>query len=211
MGMCASLEQVTPQQLKQLIAHTEKMTQILETIEKMRKKTAKAGTSAEARRTLKKSARDAYSKCQQAIEELPFGALPTDESERSRKQFRLEKDWHVLHYAMNGTAKAAKGPLGQAVLGGKGITALIGIMSTGPLRYLEPKEVKAIAKALAKIDPDQLLPKLDTEDAEAKHIYLAETLEDLSGWSYFPKFFRQFRSFYTDAARNGNAMLLSIT
>ena len=124
--------------------------------------------------------------------------------------FSLEKDWHVMHYALNGTADGGKGPLADAILGGTELRSHDGREDYGPLRYLTPQQVRETSAALAKVDAQKLLDKLDPNDAEAKQIYLAETLDDLEGWSYLPELFEKFRTFYAKAAEKGNAMLLKI-
>jgi Domain of unknown function (DUF1877) len=131
------------------------------------------------------------------------------EPQPERKRFSLEKNWHVLHYALNGTAEGGEGPLADAVLGGEHIPDEEGVSDFGGLRYLSPRRVVSVARALAEVDPNQLLSKLDRGDAEKKRIYLSHTLPD--GWDYLPELFLDFRAFYEDAARSGNAMLLSIS
>jgi AcrR family transcriptional regulator len=129
---------------------------------------------------------------------------------QEHKTFSLQKDWHVLHYALNGTAEGGEGPLGEAILGGKEIPDHQGMRDYGPLRYLDVSQVKDVAKALAEVDPQSLLGRLDEKDAKAKQIYLAHTLKDPADWSYLPQLFEQFRDFYADAARSHNGMLLAI-
>lgn len=82
-----------------------------------------------------------------------------------RKTFSLQKDWHVLHHALNGTHDGGETILGQAVLGGKDIPDNNQVMGYGPLRYLEPQQVKKVAEALADVDPQRLLSKLNRRDA----------------------------------------------
>jgi hypothetical protein len=129
----------------------------------------------------------------------------------SRKKFSLEKSWHILHYALNGTAEGGKGFLADAIQGGAQIPDVDGVMGYGPLRYFRPQHVKAILRALQEVDPGALLAKLDYADAQAKQIYLAQTLQNLDDWSYLPNLFKDFRAFYANAGQNGNAMLLWIT
>ena len=123
-------------------------------------------------------------------------------------RFSLEKDWHVLHYALNATSEAGSGPLERTILGGSELRC--GRQEYGPLRYLTTEQVRETATALAKVDAKKLLDKLDADDALAKQIYLAETLSDLESWSYLPELFEKLRKFYRDAAEKGNAMLLKI-
>ena len=128
-----------------------------------------------------------------------------------RRKFSLQKDWHVLHYALNGTHEGGEAGLGEAILGGKPLPDHGQVMGYGPLRCLEPEQVKAVAQALANVGPQGLISKLDRRDAEAKQIYLAHTLDDLNDWSYLPDLFKNFRAFYDDAASRGNGMLLSLS
>jgi hypothetical protein len=137
-------------------------------------------------------------------------ALQAGESKPPRNVFSLDKDWHIFHYVLNGTAHGGDGPLADAVLGGREIPDVEGVMGYGPLRYLEPNQVQSVADALAGVNPTRLLSKLDLRDAQAKKIYLSHTLSNLTDWSHFPGLFEEFRAFYGDAARQGNAMLFSI-
>jgi|GEM_PF-5794806 len=135
--------------------------------------------------------------------------------EPERQTFSLEKDWHVLHYALNGTQEGGIGPLASAILGGQEIPDVEGINSFGaassvPLRYLTVAEVQSISAALLEVDASLLLSKLDFEDALQKKIYLGHTLDDLANWQYLPDLFSSFRSFYAQAAGSRNCMLLSI-
>ncbi len=139
----------------------------------------------------------------------PKGETRVDVSDRTT--FSLEKDWHGLHYVLNGTQEGGHDILAEAILGGKEIPDEEQVMGYGPLRYLDSQRVALVAEALAGVDPSSLLAKLDWHDAEAKQIYLAHTLSDKEDWAYLPELFQQFRTFYSDAAKNGNAMLLSIT
>lgn len=137
------------------------------------------------------------------------------EPEPERREFSLEKDWHVLHYALNGTHDGGNSPLADAILGGREIPDMEGVTSFGAsstdaLRYLTVEEVRNVAKALEQIDPGQLLSKIDYADAERKRIYLSHTLHNLNDWAYLPELFISFRDFYTDASRNNKAILLSI-
>jgi hypothetical protein len=219
MGMVARLEQVTPQQLAEFLRQPKKaydfaFAEFLDNpasptflnLLAERVKSLPPGFREQAERVTQQ----AFSKIQERkglhlVTEGDAPAAPPAE----RKQFSLEKDWHVLHYVLNGTAEGGEGPLADSILGGKEIPDVEGVMSYGPIRYLTPDRVAAVADALASVNPAELASKLDREDAESKQIYLAHTLPD--GWEYLPDLFRSFSAFYEDAARNGNAMLLDIS
>lgn len=218
MGMEAMLEQITPQQLADFIRQPKKaydyqladafdnpnlepfLARLAETV-----KTLPPAFRAQAERTT--------SLMQSKMKEHKRLQVVSKHGERQnpapeRKTFSLEKSWHVLHYALNGTADGGDSPLADAVLGGEQIPDEEGLAEFGGIRYLSPERVVAVSKVLAAVNPDELISRLDREDAEAKRIYLAHTLPD--GWDYLPELFQDFRSFYEDAASSGNAMLLSI-
>jgi len=127
----------------------------------------------------------------------------------AKKEFSLNKDWHVLHYALNGTAEGGDGPLAFAVFGDKELR-MDEDVDYGPPRYLSPAQVREVAAALQKIEPASLLSRLDYADAKRKQIYLDHTLRDLKEWGYLPEFFEDFRNFYADAAKLGNGMIMKI-
>ncbi len=139
------------------------------------------------------------------------GPQPVIAAVEQPKRFSLEKDWHMLHYALTGTAAPGDTWISKCILGGRELPDVDGMMGYGPLRYLQAEEVRKISEELARVDPQTLLSRLDKDDAEEKRIYLAHTLDDLHDWDYLPQLFTQFRDFYSDAAQHGNAMLLSIT
>ena len=216
MGMEATLEQITPQRLAEFLEHPKQaydywLAEALDNpnlepfLEKLSEqvKTLPPGFREQVQQVTGKM----YSKMQ---ERKGLHLVRKDRKlEPARKKFSLEKNWHVLHYVLSGTAEGGSGPLADAILGGEQIPDEEGVSDFGGIRYLSPERVAAVAKALADVDPTQLVSRLDRADAEAKRIYLAHTLPN--GWEYLPDLFRDFRKFYEDAARCGNAMLLSIS
>jgi hypothetical protein len=218
MGMVATLEQITPEQLAEFIqqptkAYDFRFGDMLDNPElepflallSEQMKTLPPSFKQEAQRVASQLASKMQTrKGLHLVSDRPETAAPG-----AREQFFLEKDWHVLHYVLNGTTEGGDGPLADAILGGEELPDVEGLMGYGPMRYLDPHQVEAVAKALADVRPAELLSRLDREDAEAKQIYLAHTLPD--GWEYLPDLFLRFRAFYSDAALSGNAMLLDIS
>ena len=161
--------------------------------------------------------------------------------EEPRKICSLEKDWHMLHYILNGTTEGGTGPLADVVLGGTEIPDREGVMGYGAVRYLTPEQVKAVSEAMAKVDFVTLAEKFDPEDAATKQIYglphrpseqmLSQMLKNMppekaqaakARFDAQPKmqrlspdevgeFLKPVQAFYADAAQNGNAMLLYLT
>jgi hypothetical protein len=224
MGMTASLEQITPQQLAGFIqdprcAYDYVFSEFLENPAAMRKfdefvQQAESRFGHAAKEQIEHiKAQSQAMKARAGIHLVKGerGPQQRPKPKPERKRFWLEKDWHVLHYLLNGTTEGGTGPLADVVLGGAEIPDVDGLMGYGPLRYLTVEQVSDIAAALAEVDLKQLVSKFDHEDAVSKRIYLAETIRDQSDWSYFTGFFEAFRDFYKDAAMHGNAMLLQIT
>jgi len=226
MGMVASLEQITSQQLAEFLQDPQRaydyvFSQLLEDPASMnffdeilRQAEGNAGQIPGLRAQIERIQGQAHAlKTRAGIHLVKGRRKPSEQTQvkQERKQFSLEKDWHVLHYLLNGTAEGGDGPLADAVLGGAEIPDVDGLMGYGPSRYLTPEQVNGIATALAAVTLKQLSARFDQKDAIAKQIYLADTLSSLSDWSYFAEFFESFKNFYQDAARHGNAMLLQIT
>jgi hypothetical protein len=224
MGMQATFHQITPQQLAGFLRKPRtaydyvsapffENPQSLELGEKMvaelRAKAASPNFPPAFRAEVERVAQQFIAKSQ--AQKGPQLVRPESVSTQERKEFSLEKDWHVLHYALNGTHDGGATALADAILGGEEIPDLDRSSGYGPFRFLRPEQVAAVAAALAKVHPEELLSRLNYEDAEAKQIYLSHTLDDLADWDYLPELFIGFRDFYADAARSGNAMILSIT
>ena len=130
---------------------------------------------------------------------------------QSTKFFSLQKDWHVLHYVLNGTGDAGDKPLEKCILGGRELPPPAdNPVDYGPLRYLTIQEVKEIVEALKRVNPQSLIEKLNRKDAESKRVYLAHTMDDPADWSYLPDLFTEFRKFYQETATARNAMMLKI-
>ncbi len=148
----------------------------------------------------------------------------------------LDTSWHVLHFLITGDPRKGEHPLGNAIMGGKGIGPDIGY---GPARLIQPAEVRTIAKALAEVDENQLRERFDPVALEAAKVYsplwsLKTPVRQKRGLlgrlfkgrteqhprdhtmmlaEYLTTVVESFRSlvdFYEDAASRGDAMLLWI-
>jgi hypothetical protein len=116
----------------------------------------------------------------------------------------LEKSWHVLHYLLTGEAEEAQPPLGNAILGGKGIGDDLGY---GPARFLTPQQVQEIASALASMKKEDLASRFDLDAMIKAQIY---PVRDESELELAQEYFEDLSRYYADAAVAGNAMLLYV-
>lgn len=70
----------------------------------------------------------------------------------NREEAGLGVYWHGVQYLLAGRAKGVRGPFAWFTSGG----AKLGRTTGGPVRYLSPKQVSELAKALADETPDDL-------------------------------------------------------
>lgn len=116
----------------------------------------------------------------------------------------LDESWHILHYLITGGAREASLPLGNAILGG---TPIGDDMGYGPARYLDPQQVREVAGALSRINPEELVERFDPAVMLEEKIYGLEAEEKFDMLEYY---FAQLARYYATAAERGNAMLLYI-
>jgi len=122
------------------------------------------------------------------------------------EELDLHKSWHCLHFMFTGKAEGSDGTaLGDAILGGGEIGGEDADTGYGPPRALSPAEVRSVAAALAEFPIEKKAREFDVQAAEKAGIYVAR-----HGTEELKEYFGQLRSFYDDAARKGNAVLLWI-
>lgn len=114
----------------------------------------------------------------------------------------LEKSWHCLHYLLTGTARETKSVLGKAILGG---TEIGPDMGYGPARYLEPNEVKKVAKSLKTVSTKDLASRFNLKAMKAAKIYACRDEGELK---LAQDYFTQVCTYYEEAAARNDAMLL---
>src|SRR5438034_766693 len=120
MGMVASLEQITSQQLAEFLQDPQRaydyvFSQLLEDPASMnffdeilRQAEGNAGQIPGLRAQIERIQGQAHAlKTRAGIHLVKGRRKPSEQTQvkQERKQFSLEKDWHVLHYLLNGTAK----------------------------------------------------------------------------------------------------------
>jgi len=121
----------------------------------------------------------------------------------------LGKEWHAIHFLLNGVAGEAPPPLGLVVFGGVPVSA--DDMGYGPATLRTADEVRAIAKALAPIDEDTLGKRFDPARMDALEIYPTVWQRDgAEGLDAVADTFQRLKTYYTKAAKKGLAMLVWI-
>lgn len=119
----------------------------------------------------------------------------------------IDQAWHLIHFLLNGKAWDGKGPLFDAVLGGAEIDGAQ--TEQGPVRFLEPDQVRATAEALATLTSDELWSRFDLKKVKRARIHPE------GGWShdeenrdYLHEHFDALKAYFAKAGADGKAMLL---
>src|SRR5438270_2016992 len=81
----------------------------------------------------------------------------------------LNKAWHAIHFVLNGSRLGGEQPLNFLVDEGTPVGEVD--VGYGPARVLESDQVRHIAAALARIDPDELAPRVDLKQLDQEVLY----------------------------------------
>lgn len=204
MSMIGHLRVVTPTQLRSLqknpssvkevlhgkvIANSDNVTTALLRVQEMAMQAMAAGNSKNNEKLR-----------EQIISELESAGVTANPD--SEEGLTLEKSWHCLHYLLTGTAGQTDSVLGKAILGGREIGPDVGY---GPARYLEPNEVKKVAKSLKTVSKEDLLSRFNLKAMKAAKIYACRDEGELQ---LAQDYFTRVCNYYDEAAARGDAMLL---
>jgi hypothetical protein len=124
----------------------------------------------------------------------------------SRTVLSIDKAWHGVHYLLCGEVEPGSGLLSQVVMGGAALgDDDEGFSGYGPARYFTAAQVAEIGQALSR-------PELETEAAARFDAGRMSELKIYPGWrasdaEWVTGAFRQLRDFYSDAARQGRAIV----
>lgn len=120
----------------------------------------------------------------------------------------LDKEWHGIHFLLNGNAWSTRGPYGKVILGGKEIGGDLGY---GPARVLTPSEVADIATRLKSVSVDQLRRRYDPHAMMKAQVYPEVwEREGLEAYEWLVTGYRQLVNFYVRAAEQRKAVILAI-
>ncbi len=126
----------------------------------------------------------------------------------SGRHLDIGRYWHALHFLLTGRAEMDKTeatPPGNAVLGG---SETKWEATYGMVRYLAPEEVKDVAFALEATQQEDLRRR-DPATFTAANLYSAHGIWSREDLEPLIEVFTQVRDFFSQAAREGNVVLLS--
>lgn len=104
------------------------------------------------------------------------------EGELSAVDFMMEESlsiggvWHVLHYAITGSAEESDDILSKAVIGGEPLNE--DDLGYGPILYCSKEDTKAVFEALKNKTHEDLDKNLESDDLYEQGVYLAEYVEE---------------------------------
>jgi len=132
--------------------------------------------------------------------------FPNDGDDEPENTIDVDKSWHGIHFILSEIAKDGATALESAILGGEPLGEDFGY---GPARVLTPSEVQAVAAAMSSITDEAFAAKFDPVAMEDGEIY-PQIWERDGGEAldYLQHFFPSLVTFYADAAKQGNAVVL---
>lgn len=126
--------------------------------------------------------------------------------------FDVDKAWHGLHFLLTGTARAGDFPLNFIVAGGTPVGSICTCCDRP--RTFNADEVRAIADALAEIEPAALRARFDPKAMIRLGIYPSiiwdRPPEEDDTLGYLMYFYEPLREFIACGARRGEALLAFI-
>lgn len=119
----------------------------------------------------------------------------------------VDKAWHGIHFLLTGTAGEATDALGWVILGGEPLED-----TDGPVRLLDPDQVRAVAAALSGTSDTTLRQRFDPVAMHRAELYPqiwdeGPTLLDL----YLLPGVATLRTMYAEAAAMGAAVIARIS
>jgi hypothetical protein len=124
----------------------------------------------------------------------------------------VDKAWHCLHYLFTGTADGGTAPLDFVYTGGR--TVGDEDVGYGPARAFLAAELAAVARALEKLDHDELVARFDGRRMDQLEIYPSPGQwsdvdpSDPEQLGYYLDHFDAVRSLVQRGAREGKGMLV---
>ncbi len=120
----------------------------------------------------------------------------------------VDKSWQTIHYLLSGGDPwNVTNTESQAVLGG---TEFGPDMGYGPPRFLSVEQVKQVAEAIAPIDEAELERRFDPKAMAGADLYAFSHDHPEDELEMAQHYFKDLRTFYSDAAQQDAAVLLFI-
>jgi len=119
----------------------------------------------------------------------------------------VDKNWHIVHFLLTGSAQAGDKPLFNVVLGGQESGSDLGY---GPARFLTPKEVQEVADAVGPLRKGNLRLRFTPKDLMKADLYTWDEDDGQERLDGDLETYEEIRAYLLEAAKKGNGMLLII-
>jgi len=133
------------------------------------------------------------------------------ELSRTYQFLDIDKNWQAIHFLLTGEVtftgqSKIDSPLAQVVMGGKNTPYEA---TYDYYRYLEPDDVKRIAKALGDLSLDEI--RANNERKHVEELYASDSPDewDDETWEFMLDLIRQLVVFFNEAASAGDVIILS--
>jgi hypothetical protein len=125
-----------------------------------------------------------------------------------RERVDLDRAWHAIHFALNGSRLDGQPPLNFLVDVGTPVGDVD--VGYGPARVLTSQQVRQLAQALAPVDPETLRGRVDVRQLEEMAIYPGAWHGNGLDVEYVVARYATMRELVTRLARDGLGMILYI-
>jgi hypothetical protein len=125
-----------------------------------------------------------------------------------RERVVLNKAWHAIHFALTGSRLGGEEPLNFLVSEGTPIGEVD--VGFGPARVLTSEQVRQLAAALARIEPDEVARRIDLRRFDQELIYPGNWQRNGIGVDYVLTNYRDMRNLIGRLADRGEGLILYI-
>ena len=125
-----------------------------------------------------------------------------------RERVVLNKAWHAIHFALNGSRLGGEEPLNFLVSEGTPVGEVD--VGFGPARVLTSQQVSQLARALATIEPDEVARRIDLRTFDQEVIYPGNWQRNGIGVEYVITNYREMRDLIRRLAGRGDGLVLYI-
>src|ERR1700730_15494821 len=126
----------------------------------------------------------------------------------SRERVVLNKAWHAIHFALNGSRLGGEAPLNFLVSEGTPVGEVD--VGFGPARVLTSQQVSQLASALAPLEPDDVARRIDLSVFDQEVIYPGNWQRNGIGVDYVIANYREMRDLISRLAARGDGLVLYI-
>lgn len=136
----------------------------------------------------------------------------------AKRNYYLDRWWDKLHFVLSANRRREKGSdvdnlLDKAVRGASEIADHVRATQGAPVKYVAPEEVAMIGALLEPVTAESLRGHFIPAKMDALGVYKFASLTERDHeveWSHLANCFAEFRTFYLEAARHGEGVIVCL-